>query len=76
MSEPGLVVSVTDGMALVAIRGILREVPLTVLADLAVDVLPGDTVLMHCGLAVAVLTPQEAAQRNAFLHEGAPHEGP
>lgn len=71
VSEPGVVVSVADGMARVSIRGVVREVPLTVLAALGITVAPGDVVLVHTGLAVAVLTPEEAAERVFLLQQGA-----
>jgi len=74
VSEPGLVVAVADGMALVAIREVVRAVPLTVVAAMGIAVSPGDFVLVHTGLAVAVLTPQEAAARTSFLRQGAAHE--
>ena len=74
VSEPGLVVAVAGETALVAIRGVVRDVPLTVLSALGIDVAPGDHVLVHTGLAVAVLTAEEAAARTAFLCQGAAHD--
>jgi hydrogenase assembly chaperone HypC/HupF len=71
VSEPGVVVSVADGIARVSVRGVVRDVPLTVLAALGLAVAPGDFVLVHTGLAVAVLTPEEAAERVSFLQQGA-----
>ena len=74
VSETGLVMAVADEMALVSMRGTVRQVPLTVVSSLGVAVVPGDIVLVHTGLAVAVLTPQEAAEHCAFLIEGALHQ--
>ena len=74
VAEQGLVVAVADGMAMVSLRGRVRPVPLTVVDALGVTVGPGDVVLVHTGLAVAVLTAQEAAERTSFLTEGALHE--
>lgn len=70
ISEPGVVVSVADGMAMVSLRGVVRPVPLIVVASAGIVVSPGDIVLVHTGLAVAVLTPDEAAERVAFLQQG------
>jgi hydrogenase expression/formation protein HypC len=74
IAEPGVVLSVADGMARVAIRGVVRDVPLTVVDALGVAVSPGDLVLVHTGLAVAVLTEEEAAERASFLQQGAHHD--
>ncbi|MBX6748340.1 MAG: HypC/HybG/HupF family hydrogenase formation chaperone [Micromonosporaceae bacterium] len=71
IAEPGVVLSVADGMARVSIRGLVRDVPLTIVDALGVVVSPGDIVLVHTGLAVAVLTPEEAAERVSFLQQGA-----
>jgi hydrogenase assembly chaperone HypC/HupF len=68
------VVAVADETALVEIRGVVRNVPLTVLAAQDIAVAPGDYVLVHTGLAVAVLTAGEAAARTSFLRQGAAHE--
>jgi hydrogenase expression/formation protein HypC len=76
VAESGLVVAVADGRALVSIRGVTREVPLTVVSALGVAVSPGDYVLVHTGLAVAVLTPQESAERTSFLRQGVANEDP
>ena len=62
---------VDDGMALVQLRGAVRKVPLTVLTSTGETVVPGDYVLVHTGLAVARLMPQEAADLISFLHQGA-----
>jgi|HigsolmetaAR201D_1030396.scaffolds.fasta_scaffold98407_2 hydrogenase assembly chaperone HypC/HupF len=71
IAEPGVVLAVADGMAQVSIRGVVRDVPLTVVDAQGIVVSPGDVVLVHTGLAVAVLTPEEAAERVSFLHQGA-----
>jgi hydrogenase assembly chaperone HypC/HupF len=71
VSESGVVESVADGLARVAIRGVVRDVPLTILAAQGIEVSPGDIVLVHTGLAVAVLTAEEAAERVVFLSQGA-----
>jgi hydrogenase assembly chaperone HypC/HupF len=73
VAETGLVVAVADGMALVAIRGVVREVPLTVTAAMGIAVSPGDCVLVHTGLAVAVLTTEEAAEHTSYLRQGGYH---
>jgi hydrogenase assembly chaperone HypC/HupF len=74
VAEAAQVIAVTDGMASVSVRGRVRIVPLTVIESLGVVVTPGDFVLVHTGLAVAVLTAQEAAEQASFFSEGAAHE--
>jgi hydrogenase assembly chaperone HypC/HupF len=76
IAEPGLVMAVADEIALVSIRGVIRQVPLTVLTALNIAVAPGEFVLVHTGLAVAVLSPQEAFEQTSFLEQGAAHEEP
>lgn len=73
VAQPGLVVAICGETALVVVCGVVRDVPLTVLTAQGVDVTPGDHVLVHTGLAVAVLTAKEAAERTAFLRQGAGH---
>jgi hydrogenase assembly chaperone HypC/HupF len=74
IAESGFVLEVADGSALVSIRGVTRRVPLTVVASLGIAVSPGDYLLVHTGLAVGVLTPQEAAELSTFLQQGATRE--
>jgi hydrogenase assembly chaperone HypC/HupF len=76
VSQQGIVVAVADGKALVSIGDVIREVPLTVLASQGIDVSPGDFLLVHTGLAVAVLTAEEAAEQRSFLSQGAAHAKP
>jgi hydrogenase assembly chaperone HypC/HupF len=76
VAEQGRVLAVADDRALVSIRGVARDVPLTVLSVLGIAVAPGDFVLVHTGLAVAVLTAQEASEHTTFRQQGAAHEDP
>jgi hydrogenase assembly chaperone HypC/HupF len=75
VAEAAQVLGVADGMASVLVRGgRVQSVPLTVIESLGIVVTPGDFVLVHTGLAVAVLTAQEAAEQASFLSDGAAHD--
>ncbi len=69
-------VQASDGaVAVVAVDGRERDVPLVALGDEAAAVLPGEWLLLHTGLAVRRLDPREAAEMLAALDEiegGAP----
>ncbi len=72
VAEAAQVLGVAEGMASVLARGgRVRSVPLTVIESLGIVVAPGDYVLVHTGLAVAVLTAQEAAEQASFFSTGA-----
>ena len=74
VSEAGLVLSVQgDESALVDLRGVARRVPLIVVASAGETVRPGDWLLVQTGLAVALITAAEAAERNAFRAKGVDH---
>jgi hydrogenase assembly chaperone HypC/HupF len=75
VAEAAQVLAVADGMASVSMRGgRVLSVPLTVVESLGIVVTPGDFLLVHTGLAVAVLTAQEAAEQASFFSDGAAHE--
>jgi hydrogenase maturation factor len=68
VSEAALVLSVEgDETALVQLRGAPRRVPIVVVTAAGETVSPGDWLLVQTGLAVARVSPAEAAQRNAYL---------
>ncbi len=54
---PGRVVRVEDSIALVDFGGIVREVDVSL-----VDVKPGDYVVVHAGIAISELRPEEAEE--------------
>ena len=75
VAETAQVLGVAEGMATVLVRGgRVRSVPLTVIESLGIVVAPGDYVLVHTGLAVAVLTAQEAVEQASFLNTGAAND--
>lgn len=51
-----------DGVALIDIGGSIRRVSLVILRLDDIPVAPGDWLLSHTGLAVAVLEPEHAAE--------------
>jgi len=65
VSLPGRVLSVRDTLALVETAGIQRWSN----ALMYPEVEPGDTVLVHAGLIVSVLTPDEAQDVEATFAE-------
>ena len=65
VSLPGRVLSVRDQMALVETAGIQRWSN----ALMSPEIEPGDTVLVHAGLVVSVLTPDEARDVEAAFAE-------
>lgn len=71
LSYPARVVSLEDvDVAIVDIRGTHRRVPLVVVVADGTTVAPGDWLLVQTGLAVAQISPAEAAQRLALIEQG------
>jgi hydrogenase expression/formation protein HypC len=76
LSYPAQVIEVAaDGTALVAGAGPARRVPLVVITSAGQRVQAGDWLLVHSGLAVARISPDEAASARALLEEAMSYEG-
>ena len=57
LGVPARVVEVRDGTAIVDFGGVFREVDVSL-----VDVKPGDYVIVHAGIAISELKPEEAEE--------------
>ena len=74
IAYPALVLSVDSAdVALVELRGTRRSVPIIVVTSSGETVSPGDWLLIQTGLAVARISPDEAADRNAVIDKGEHH---
>ncbi len=58
------VVGLKDGVALVDASGARREIS----AELVEDLMPGDYVMVHAGMAIAKIKMKEAAKDEALQH--------
>ena len=66
LAVPGLIESLEgDGMALVDVMGVRRQVSL----DLLPDARPGDYVLVHAGFGIEVVSEEDARETLALLEE-------
>lgn len=71
---PGKIISFTDdGLAVVDIGGVRREVSIDLLAD---EVKPGDYVISHAGYAIQRIDEASARESLALLQEILDHEVP
>jgi hydrogenase expression/formation protein HypC len=71
---PGKIISITDdGLAVVDIGGVRREVGIDLLAD---EVKPGDYVISHAGYAIQRIDEATARESLALLQEILDHEVP
>ena len=62
---PARVVTVKDGMALVAASGAKREVS----AELLEQLDPGDYVMVHAGVAIAKITAEDDEETDALMED-------
>ena len=69
LSEAARVLEVDGDSAVVDLRGAQRRVPLVALTFAGEVIRPGDWLLVHTGLAVARISPTEAAEVNAIQGE-------
>ncbi|PLX69272.1 MAG: HypC/HybG/HupF family hydrogenase formation chaperone [Denitrovibrio sp.] len=63
---PGQIVELEDIMATVDIAGTKREVSIMILPD---EVVLGDWVMVHAGMAIAKMDPEEAQKTLQVLQE-------
>ncbi len=71
---PGKILSIAaNGLAVVDIGGVRREVSLDLLAD---EVKPGDYVISHAGYAIQTIDEVAAGESLALLKEILDHEAP
>jgi hydrogenase expression/formation protein HypC len=74
IAYPAQVLSVESAdVAVVRLRGADQRVPIMVVTSGGEAVAPGDWLLVQTGLAVARISPDEAAQRSAVIEQGEPH---
>jgi hydrogenase expression/formation protein HypC len=69
LSEAARVLEVEGDCAVVELRGSPRLIPLVALTFAGEVIRPGDWLLVHTGLAVARISPTEAAEVNAIQGE-------
>jgi hydrogenase expression/formation protein HypC len=71
---PGKILSIAaNGLAVVDISGVRREVYLDLLAE---EVKPGDYVISHAGYAIQIIDEAAARESLALLKEILDHETP
>jgi len=71
LAVPGQIVSKEDAVGVVDIRGNRLRAGLALVPEAGV----GDWVLVHAGFAIAILTPQDAAETNALFNQMEELEG-
>jgi hydrogenase expression/formation protein HypC len=71
---PGKILAIAaNGLAVVDIYGVRREIALDLLAD---EVKPGDYVISHAGYAIQLIDEAAARESLALLREILDHEAP
>jgi hydrogenase assembly chaperone HypC/HupF len=75
LPDAGRVLDVAGDEAVVEVRGARRRIPIIVLTAAGQIVHTDDWLLVHTGLAVAIISAAEAADINAVHTQGAGHAG-
>ena len=71
LAVPGQIISKEDAVGVVDIRGNRLRAGLALVPEAQI----GDWVLVHAGFAIALLTPQDAAETNALFKQMEELEG-